>query len=253
MDVYLDLVILLNFLVDFLLLWGTDKLCGASASLKRTALAAGLGAAYGGFCLLPGFVFLGGPLWRLVSFAAMGVLAFGLSISAVRRSIVFFLLSMALGGLAMGLGKGSLWTIALAAAALWAMCCLGFDGKTYVPVTVKYKGRRMKLTALVDTGNTLRDPVSGRPVLVVQEKVGQQLLGLTEQQLRSPLDTLSSGLVPGLRLVPYHAVGVADGLLLAVQPEEVELNGKRTAHLVAFAPNMLGDGSRFDALAGGML
>ena len=69
LEIYLDLVILLNFSVDFLLLMGTNRLSGFPLSPGRCAWAAVLGAVYSGACLLPGFSFLGALLWRMVSLA----------------------------------------------------------------------------------------------------------------------------------------------------------------------------------------
>ncbi len=254
MDVYLDLVVLLNFLVDWLLLCGSSKLCGYPTKQKRLVLAAVLGAAYAGLCLLPGWHFLAGGLWHLLALGAMGAIGFGLSKGAMRRSVVFFLLSMALGGLATGLGSGGIWTLALAAIGLWALCCLGFGGSigsSYVPVTILHRGQRLQLTALVDTGNSLHDPLSGRPVLVAREEIAGKLLGLSAEQLRSPIQTMGSGACKGLRLIPYHAVGVSCGFLLAFSPEGVWIDGKKTDHLVAFTPNKIGQGQAFEALAGG--
>ena len=103
MAVYLDLVILLNFLVDFLLLMGTNRLAGYPAGMGRAAAASVFGGLYGGACLIPGFQFLGNILWRVVSLGLMGALAFGLDRSTLRRCVLFVLLSMALGGAALGL------------------------------------------------------------------------------------------------------------------------------------------------------
>ena len=75
--IYADMVMVLNFLVDFLLLLGTDRLAGFPASPGRTALAAGLGAAYSGMCLMPGFSFLSNWIWRMVFLCLMAVIAFG--------------------------------------------------------------------------------------------------------------------------------------------------------------------------------
>ena len=71
LTVYLDLVMLLNFLVDFLLLLGTNRLSGFPAAPGRCALAAVFGSIYAGCCLLPGFRFLGNFLWRCVSLCLM--------------------------------------------------------------------------------------------------------------------------------------------------------------------------------------
>ncbi len=257
MDIYMDLVLLLNFLVDFLLLYGTNKLAGFPASMKRAALAAAVGAAYAGMCILPGFSFLASGFWRFTSFLGMTLIAFGISKSALQRGVVFFLLSMALGGLAMGIGSQTVWAIVLAAACLWLMCLVGFGGRTpgstYVPVSVSCKGKTLKLTALLDTGNTLKDPLSGKPVLVMEDRAAFALLSITPQELKRPLETITSGKYPGLRLIPYNAVGQPVGMLLGIRPDNITVNGKKADMIVAFAPQRIGQGRPFEALAGGMI
>ena len=51
--VYLDAFLVLNFVVNYLLLACAGKLDGEPVGRGRTALAAALGAAYGGLALLP--------------------------------------------------------------------------------------------------------------------------------------------------------------------------------------------------------
>ena len=98
MRIYLDLLILLNFLVDALLILGTNRLSGFPTDGKRVVLAAALGGVYSGACMLSGFRFLGNILWRLVSLGGMSAVAFGWNRSTLKRCCVFILLSMALGG-----------------------------------------------------------------------------------------------------------------------------------------------------------
>lgn len=250
---YLDLVMGLNFAVDLLLLIGADKLAGFPVRLGRSAAAAALGGIYGGLCLLPGFRFLGNLLWRTVFLALMAAIAFGLNRSAIRRGVLFVLLSMALGGIALGLGKGGLHLIG-AAAGVAALCAIGFRGKTgqrFAAVELYIGNRRKCLTALHDTGNTLADPVTGNQVLVVGSEVGEELLGLTQEQLSDPIGTMAEAVIPGLRLIPYRAVGQPAGMLLAIKPDLVKIGGKTRKVLVAFAPQHLG-GNGYEALAGGI-
>ncbi len=253
--VYLDIVILLNFLIDWLLLLGTNRLCGYSPGWGRAAVAAGVGGVYAGCCFLPGFVFLGNWLWRIVSLLLMSWIAFGFSISALRRGVVFTLLSMALGGVALGMGTGGFWQLVLAAAAVALMCMAGFRGKlgivNYIPIEITFGGKQLHITALQDTGNGLRDPVTGRPVLVVGGDVAMQLTGLTDQQLRQPLEVMTSGTIPGLRLVPYRAVGQPCGMLLAIRIPEVKIGDVKQSTLVAFAPDRLSREGAYQALTGG--
>lgn len=248
---YLDLLILLNFAVDFLLLLGTNRLAGFPPGWGRAALAAGLGGLYGGACMLPGFRFLGGIFWRLISLALISVIAFGFQKSAVRRGVLFALLSMALGGVALGLGGGGFWALIASAGFLCILCAVGFQGKAgavaYVPVELRYGGKHLRLTALRDTGNTLRDPVTGQRVLVVDAEAARQLTGLTRQQLAKPVESIGS--LPGLRLIPYRAVGSQSGMLLALRIPEVKIGSWKGSSLVAFAPEDIG--REYQALTGG--
>lgn len=252
--VYGDVVMGLNFLVDFLLLMGTDRLAGFPAAAGQCALAAGLGAVYSGACLMPGFAFLGNSLWRMVFLCLMAVIAFGFDRSTIRRGGIFVMLSMALGGVALGLGKPDQEGLLLLALGLWMLCQFGLKNvgeQTYVPVTLNHEGAEMKLLALRDTGNTLRDPLSGESVLVAGADVAAELLGLTEEQLRHPVETLARGKLRGARLVPYCAVGQPGGMLLAVRFPGTMVGNRRSDPLVAFAPQVLGRGEAYQMLTGG--
>ena len=254
MEIYLDLVIILNFCVDFLLILGTNRLCGFPPGWGRTALAAALGGAYAGVCVLPGLSFLNSTLWRIVFLGLMGVLAFGWNIGALRRIVLFIFMSMALGGIALGIGSGGFWAVVMAAIGVALLCLIGFQGRVsdnrFVPIAVRHGGKSISLTALVDTGNTLRDPISGAPVVVADAKAGEVLLSLSKEQLSHPVETIAQ--VAGLRLIPYHAVGQPAGLLLGIKAECVEINGKRTDCMVAFAPQSIGTGRDYQALTGGL-
>lgn len=257
MRVYLDLVVLLNILVDFLLLLGTNRLSGFPAEPKRLLAASALGGIYSGACLMPGFSFLGSTLWRLVSLAGMALIAFGWNRSAWKRSGVFVLLSMALGGIALGFGRASFPALVLAAAGVWLLCRAAFGGsigeREYVPVEIRHADRSVRLIALRDSGNTLRDPISGERVLVISGEAAQTLTGLTERQLRSPVETLAQGSLPGLRLIPYRAVGRSGGMLLGMRMECVRIGSRRQSTVVAFAPEGFGRGEVYQALTGGVV
>lgn len=255
MAVYLDLAILLNFLVDFLLLLGTNRLSGFPLAPGRCALAAALGATYAAGCLLPGFRFLGAVHWRLVSLALMAGVAFGWNRSALRRGGAFALLSLTLGGAALAFGRGDFLTLVLCAGGVYLLCRLAFGetvgGREYVPVTLRFRGNAVTLAALRDTGNTLRDPITGEGVLVIDATAARKLTGLTREELAAPLETLARRPIPGLRLIPYRAVGQGAGMLLGVKMDDVAFGSRRRPAIVAFAPAGLGD--RVQALTGGVL
>lgn len=256
MTVYLDLMVLLNFLVDGLLLMGANRLTGYPVGWRRCSLAALLGGAYAGVCLLPGFRFLGNLIWRTAALVAMAVIAYGWSFSALRRGTIFVLLSMALGGLAMGLGGGGFFTLVLAAAGVMILCTVGIRSPIgmakYQPVELHWRGKSIQLTALVDTGNTLRDPITGGSVLVVGMDVGRRL-GISRELICDPVTMLTKEPFPGARLVPYRAVGKPGGMLLLLRFDEVRLNGQSISPMVAFSPEEIGRTEGYQALAGGII
>ena len=71
-----------------------------------------------------------------------------------------------------------------------------------VPLRVVLEDRTLELTAFADSGNLLTEPLSGKPVVVVE----RMLMPLTE----------------GGRPVPYAALG-GDGFLYAVQPRLIQV------------------------------
>lgn len=254
---YLDIVMLLNFLVDFLLLLGTNRLAGYPAGYVRTAAAAAFGGGYAGVCMIPQMRFLGNMLWRLVSLMIMAVIAFGCNRSTLRRCVLFVFLSMALGGIVSGLESRSFPILIFAAGCVALMCWTGFLGKSgkgaYVPVELTYGGKTYKLTALCDTGNMLSDPVTGQQVLVAGADIGFDIFGFTPNQLADPIITMERSSICGLRLIPYRAVGKAAGMLLAVKLDKVMINGQRAGDLVAFAPDSFGKTEAYQALTGGFV
>lgn len=255
MVIFLDLVMLLNFLVDFFLLLGTNRLSGFPAQPWRCAGAALLGAAYSGACLLPGMGFLGSMLWRSVSLGLMGCMAFGCNLGALKRTGIFLLLTMAMGGIALCLGRGDILSLVLCALLCLLLSAVSFGGRIggreYVPLQISLEGRTVNLIALKDTGNTLRDPVTGEQVLIISGDAASRLTGLTEAQLQHPLETLATQPLSGLRLIPYHAIGNGGSFLLAKRFSEVNIAGVRKSAVVAFAAEGLGKGECYQALTGG--
>ena len=255
MVLYLDKVMLLNFLVDFLLLLGTNRLAGYPPGAVQAALAAMIGGVYGAACAIPGFRFLGNALWRILFLGLMALLAFGWNLSTLRRGAVFILLSMALGGIAGGAGVRHFPAVCLCAVLMWLLCCVGFGGqmgrREYVPVELSWQGRTLRLLALCDTGNTLRDPLTGEAVLVCGADVGEELLRLPREAFLNPADTVASGMLAGARLTPYSSVGQPSGMLLTLRIKDVKIGNHRSSRLVAFSPQEIAKGEAYRMLTGG--
>ena len=250
-------VFALNFIIDYLLLLGTNRLCGYPPGWKRDAIAAIIGSIYSTLCLMPKFMFLGTAIWRILLLAIMSVIAFGASVSTVQRGAVFSLLGMAMSGVAVGLNMVGMIALLISVLGILVLCILGSHrgsgGASYVPVELQFGDKKIQATALYDTGNTLKDPVTGRSVLVIGVDIAHQLTGLTVHQLRDPVATASNAPLPGLRLIPFRTIDKSGGMLLGLQMANVRIGKRRGGTLVAFAPEKLSTNGAYQALTGGIV
>ena len=257
MQVHMIAFFVVNFIIDYMLLLGTNRICGNPLKAGRCAVGAIIGSTYVTICMLPGFQFLQVLLWRIVSFCIIVVAAFGVSLNTLRRACVFAILSVAMGGIATGLDIQGTAALLIALLIVTVLCHIGFCNRLgstkLLPVEIYFDSRKISVTALYDTGNTLRDPVTGRSVLIVDANIARELIGLQPEQLRDPVKTIAAAEVPGLRLIPYKTVGNSDGLLLALYIPVVKINKKMKNVMVAFAPEKLSGDGTYQALTGGTI
>ena len=272
MEIYLDVVFALNGAVNFLLLCASGRLCGAAARRIRLLAAAILGAVYACATFLPGFGFLAGGLWRCAALAAMVYLAFGSR--CLTPGAVFLALSLAMGGLVLLLGGAlgapirllegrayyalGLPTLVLTAGAFYLGAWLLLQGSVadaggLAPARLRLGESSTVLTVLRDTGNTLRDPFTGRPVPVVEGAVFERLIGLSlADDAISAMQTLREK-APALktRLIPYRAVGTSRALLLAVRCDSLRVGRREQRDIyVAVSPTRVSEHGQYEGLIG---
>lgn len=90
---------------------------------------------------------------------------------------------------------------------------------------------------LVDTGNCLFDPITGKPVIVVEMSIMQEALGATLYhdlkkvvQFEDSSYHINSENATKIRLIPFQSIGKKRGILPAIVLDEVEIR-KDTQYL----------------------
>ena len=240
------IVMLMVILVDSLLLFAAGRFCGDGGRILRILLAGVLDGLFAACSLLPGFSFLGHFMWRLCSLLLAGLVAFGFSRKMLPKLLLFCLFALSLGSVSRE--ENEILGMLLGAAGIGLACLVVGKRSQLIPVQLTFRGQTLQLTALRDTGNTLRDPVTGKAVLVVDAKVAQKLTGLSTNALRDPVNSLL--LLPGLRLIPYKTVGNS-GFLLALSIPNAKIGNRQGSTLVALSPNLFAH--HYQALTGGMV
>lgn len=241
----------LNFAVNFFLLLGTQQLAGYAPCWKKLFLASAIGGAYAIVCFLcRGLGIL--PL-RLCSIALMSYVAFGCIIG--KRSLLFLMLHLAIQGIATGAYGSDLWSVVISVPGIVLICMGGFweQNRKHIPIELHYGAKKVCVQALRDTGNTLRDPVTGAAVLVLGADAGMVLTGLNCKQLSDPIHTLAQQPIPGLRLIPYRTIDQPGGMMLGLWIAKAKVGKQKRGVLVAFAPEKLSEDGQVEALIGGSI
>lgn len=279
-EVYGDLYILINGCMDFLCLYLTASLLHLRLRRGRAVLAAAFGGGYALAALLLGAP---GGVGLLLDFAAalfLCLLAFASRPlrfwSLLRYTIVCFFVSMLLGGSMTALyavlnrlslpfelleGEGaSVWLFALVTVLSTLLAALGgrwwgvSKSTKSVTLHIRLYGRETVLRAMVDTGNLLRDPVSGKSVIVAEADCILPLLppSLATALARGGVEAIRDyESAKGIRLIPSRgATGTA--LLPSLVPERVLVEeGKRSYegdYLLAPVPSLGVNAHGFDAI-----
>lgn len=242
----------LNFAVTFFLLLAACLLAQQTPRILRSIFGALIGGIHSSLCLLPKLQLFGSNGWRLGILLVSGCMAFGICRTGIRKTVLFLLLELALTGFAVGLEQG-ITGILMTAGAVSLLSLMLIFQKTVqtIPVELTYQERKIRLTALKDTGNTLKDPLSGQPVLIIDPEAAEKLTGLTRAELKDPVKTISRAPITGLRLIPYHTISNPAGFLLALQIQQGKVGDRRGCVMTAFAPEELDREGNIQALIGG--
>lgn len=221
-ELYVDSLFLVNYVMNLYVLLLVDRKLFRTATRKRMLLGAAVGAI---FFFLP--FFLPGPVWFRY---AIGMLPGGICMLVITfhiRSIGSFLsvfesflvYSVLVGGVMLlvkripliGRYMDCIWGILGMGAIIYLVAGYGRNRKKnngLCKVTLIYKGNRVSVMALLDSGNSLVEPISGKPVAVIEKDLVFKLWG-EEPDL--------------YRAIPYHSVGKNRGILKGFLLQEMRI------------------------------
>ncbi len=260
--VYVDLYFLINFSMDFLCFFLTAKLLDRKLSIGRGLLGAALGGLYADVSL---FVPFGYGISLLLDILACGVMC--AVVFGERRKwrslplylLVYTAISMALGGFMTALfhlfnrsalfdgieqteSDGiSVWVFALLALLSAGITMLGgrfFRKRTerrYAAIEVVYGGRSVRLHALADSGNLLREPIGGRPCIIADpssmaQVLPKELIEAGREEIPS-LERLLQRDMKNVRLIPTKTAS-GTSMLLGVRVERITVDSGSGSHVV---------------------
>lgn len=265
--IYPDVAFAVSLLMNGLILWGTAKISKIYIGCYRIIGGAGLGALYSFAAAFPQLGILANFWFKITFSIAMIALVFAPAkinkFAAITAT--FYFVSFALGGSLIGMlyfintsplyfYLGDLSQLAaeyflpaLLITVFSYIIVTKYAGRLFqkrirqdvflVPVAVWFDGSETKVQALIDTGNSLHDPLTNIPVIVIQYDA---IKSMFPREIREAFDQGNDTDLMYLlecisttrwstrfRIIPFTSLGKENGLLVGFKPDYIEIfNGK---------------------------
>ena len=172
-------------------------------------------------------------------------------------TVYFYLTSFVFGGAALGaiyminsgkisiqngmlIGKYTIFTILAGVIIAFFVLIFAFKfvkakfskSDLFCNIVIKINQKEIKTTAMLDTGNLLKEPITNIPVVVVEHKllyqtIPDEILDNIEQILGGDLDKIPEDIkneyISKLKVIPFSSLGKQNGMLLGLKADGLEI------------------------------
>lgn len=260
MTVYLDVVLLENLCMNYIILFATGYLMKIKMKQLRLVVSSLLGGIYAVVAyleILPIYSSFAMKIILSIIMVYIGFHAKGIK-NLCKQLVIFYLTSFAFGGCAFALlyfirpqdilvrNGVYVGTYPIKIALLGGI--VGFI-ITYIAfkvikskihkkdmiyeIQIQINEKQINLNAMLDTGNMLKDPISGMPVVVVEKS---KLYSLLPTKLLDNIDEMIGGgkeslidkieekeVLTRFRMIPFSSVGKQNGLMLGFKVDKITI------------------------------
>ena len=259
MTIYLDIVLIENLIMNSIIIYATAIIMKLKIKHLNILLSSLIGAIYSIMTYISNLKIYSNIFIKIILSIIMVYIAYkpqSLKI-LLKQILIFYLTSFLFGGVAFALiyvvkpqeilmrnglflGTYPLKTVFLSAIIASVIGIFGFKlvknkiskKDMYCQIIIKLNNKEIQTTAMVDTGNLLKDPITGNPVIVVESSLLEKILPL---ELLLNLDKIVGGefenvteeirntYMNKLKLIPYASLGKQNGMLIGIKADEVKI------------------------------
>ena len=255
MTIYLDVVFIENICMNSIILFATGLVTKTKCKLIRTVISGTLGSLY----VIARFVSNNAIYSNIFMQVALAIAMIHIAFTpsslkhAFKYIIIFYLTSCVFGGCAFALlyyirpqdilyNNGQLiGTYPIKITFLGAMIGLIIlniafkliknrlsKNDMFCDVHIEYNGKAVNVHAIIDSGNLLKEPITGASVIVVEKKKLEEII---ENSILDNLQNIISGeygflneeYASRFRLIPFSSLGMQNGMLLGFKPDLVTI------------------------------
>ena len=243
MTIYLDIILLENICMNYIILFATGLILKAKINQLRVIISSLLGGIYAIISFTPILKIYTNMIFKILISIIMIYIALNPKNIKIllKQLLIFYLVSFAFGGCAFCLlyfikpqdilmrngyltGTYPIKIALLGGIVGFVIVNIAFrlvKGRIskkdmFCDVEIFFKDKSIKIKAMIDTGNLLKDPISGMPVIVVEKS---QLETIIPKGIINNLNTILGGgeeinlteeekeYMPKFRVIPFSSLG----------------------------------------------
>lgn len=258
MTVYIDIVFFENLLLNYIILFSTAIISKSKINVNKIFLASILGSIYSILNYLIHIPNMMNLIIKLSMSIVIVLIAFNSNkIPIIIKQLVFFyLVSFTFGGVSFMLlffinpqdliidGDHFVGTYPIKIALIG-----GIIGFIVIIITSKiikdrlskkamiceleifYKGKSKKINTMIDTGNLLKEPITGCDAIIVEK---ESLEDIADKDILDNIENILKGkwikdnktISYNLKIIPYSSLGNENGLLIGFKPDYIKIYGE---------------------------
>lgn len=291
MTIYVDIIIVENLIMNLIILYATGLILKIKVSFFRLLLASLIGAIYAALQYISNMKILSNIMIKtFLSIIIIWVAFHPQNMKKMcKQLLLFYLTTFTFGGVAtyliyvlkpqniiikngMYVGTYVLKVIFIGAILGTGILLISFKiSKNKISkkdmickILIKLNGKEITLNTMVDTGNMLREPITGNPVAVVEKNslydvLPKEILNNTESILGGDFGKIPEDIkqeyIPKLKFIPFSSLGKQNGMLIGIKPEKLkvineEMEEERADAIIGIYNKSLTKRGEYNALIG---
>lgn len=258
MTVYIDIILLENLCMNYIILFATAYIMKIKISHIRIIASSSIGAVYSIMLYMQILPIYSSIFMKIILSVAMVYISYAPKTVkiAIKQLIIFYLISFAFGGCAFALlyfvkpqdifikngvyiGTYPLKIALLGGIVGFIITYIAFKiiknkatkEEMIYKLKIKNNDKTVEVNALLDTGNKLKDPITLVPVIVIEK---QKLYNFLPEEILENIDKIIGGdsdklieenikYMSKFRVIPYNSIGKQNGLMLGFKADEVKI------------------------------
>ena len=257
MTIYLDIIFLENFILNFIILCAVGVVIKEKIRYLKLMIASFVGAIYVIIYYLINFQ----SKWNLIFKIILSVVMVYISFMPksfrefIKQITFFYLVSFVFGGASLGViymvnagkisirngiivGNYTLKTIFIGVILAFTIITVAFKfvknriskKDLFCNIKIIINQSKINVKAVIDTGNFLKEPITNIPVIVVEKEVlknvvPDEILENIENILGGDLKNISESIqneyMSKLKVIPFSSLGKQNGMLLGIKADGV--------------------------------